>query len=429
MKTFRLTLGVGLLVLAAATLSAAQPSSVTSGPDRWAPWLGCWQVTNESIEDAAALLNESTGTREAPANTSGALVCVTPAAEGGATLTTYVNDQPVQTETIVASGAQRPLTDPNCRGWQRAEWSALGARIYAKAEVTCGDRPTRTVSGLGAIVTGPRWIDIQLIESEGRKSMRVRRYHRAAHQRFAAPVPSATQRVGSMPIGARLSLADVKEASASVPSEVVQAAVLELSPGGYELNAERLLDLDRAGVSDTVIDLMVAMSFPEEFVVERASGGGGGGPWGGFGPGYDPLAGFGAMWPLWGWSYYMADPFYYSSYSPFGYRYWGYYDPYYYRGSGVVVIDPGNGGVSPIEPSGTGRVVDGRGYTRIRRNEPEPANRVSTGRDGGWSTATAGGSSGADSGSNGVSSGGYSSGGSSSSSGGRTAVRRPPGGE
>jgi hypothetical protein len=423
MKTFRLLLGAGLMV-ATAGVAVAQPSPAPAASDPWAPWMGCWQIAEESIQDAAAMLSAVADASSGPGSTTpNALVCVTPSADGGATMTTLVNDKPVLVETVVADGSQRPITDDQCRGWQQAEWSALGARLYAHAEITCGDTPTRTVSGLATIVPGPRWLDIQVVESDGQKSMRVRRYRRAANQQHAAAALSSSRDLARMPIAGKLTLADIKEASASVPIEALQAVVLELGAGGYDLNARRLRELDAAGVPDSVIDLMVALSFPERFVVERraAAGGGYGGGFGGYGYGE-------GLHPLWGpfsmWPYYFADPFYYSSmYSPFGYRSWGYYDPYFYRGPGVIIIDPG-GGVGQADPSGDGRVVDGRGYTRIRRNEPDSATRAGHG-PGGWGTSSTGaGRSG--SGTSGVSSDGYSSGG-ASGSGGRTAVPRPPG--
>jgi hypothetical protein len=251
-----------------------------------------------------------------------------------------------------------------------------------------------------------------MIESQGRKSMRVRRYRPAANEKDVA---SSTRRLGTMPLGGTLSIADIKEVSAKLAPEVVQAAVIELGANGYDLNAKRLIELDDAGVPDAVIDLIVAMSFPKKFVVERAvpSSGPGG------------FSDFGGMWgPFAYWSYY-AHPLYYSSYySPFGYSYWGYYDPYYYRPPGVVIIPPGGGGSGIPEPSGAGRVVDGQGYTRIRPNVPDSP--VRTGNGSGWGGASAGSSSGSNGGSTSggsVSTGGYSGGG----GGERVAVPRPPG--
>ena len=342
---------------------------------------------------------------------AGSLICVTPAAPG-ATLTTIINDTPVMSETIVADGSEQSLTDSECRGWQRAEWSQLGARLFARAEITCADQTTRTVSGLAMMTAGPNWTDIQVIESEGRKSLRVRRYQRAADQSHAN-VPSSTARAAStIPLVSRLTIAEVQEASGKVAPEALQAAIVELG-NGFDLNGKRLIELDEAGVADSVIDLMIALSFPKRFVVERA--GSSGGAWGGGSWGPDPLS----MWPL------FTHPYFYSSYyAPFGYRNWGLYDGYYFQGPGFVPVDGSQG---EVEPSGEGRVVDGRGYTRVRRTEPAVVGRAN-GSDGSGSNSgsSAGSSESSGSGGNsGVSSSGYSGGG---ASGGRTAQPRPPGG-
>ena len=402
-----------LLMTAVPVLAQAPAPAGGTGPDRWAAWRGCWQLSEESVEDVARLLLEGTsGPASTP--TTGGRVCVAPAADGGATMTTLVNDKPVLTETIVPDGKPRPLSDPGCRGTQRAEWSQLGPRIYARTEVSCGDQPLRIVSGFSAVVSGPLWLDIQMIESGGRKSMRVRRYRPVSDRRTAGA--SSAQDVSAMPLGGKLSFPEIKEAATKVAPETLQAIVLELGGGGYDLNARRLIELDDAGVPDSVIDLMVAMSFPKKFVVEHASPSSGPG---GFGD-YAGLWGPFAMWP------YYAHPMYYRSYySPFGYYNWGYYDPYYYYPPGVVIINPGPGGGGLPEASGSGRVVDGHGYTRIRPNVPDAPARTS---DGGWSSASgsSGSNGGSNSGSSGVSSGGYSGGG--GGGGDRVAVPRPPGG-
>ena len=190
------------------------------------------------MDDGAAAIARMLGV-PAPRSraNAGALVCVTPAATGGATMTTYINDRAVLTETIVADGSQRAITEPDCRGWQRAEWSALGARVYAAAEITCQAQPARKVSGMGMMIAGPTWIDIQTIESNGGKSLRVRRYHRASDQSRAGVSPALT--AATMPLGGRLSLSDVKEASKKVVPETLQAALVELK-SGFDLNGKRL---------------------------------------------------------------------------------------------------------------------------------------------------------------------------------------------
>ena len=411
------------LLIGATAASAQTPAPITG---RWAPWVGCWQISDESIADVERLLsslpgpsNEATGRRDAR-------VCVTPSADDGATMTTLVNGIPVLTETLIADGSPRPLTDQNCRGTQRAEWSELGSRIYARTEISCGDQPTRVVSGFSAVLSGPLWVDIQLIESGTRKSMRVRRYRPAPDQ--AAAVASTERALGTVPLGGKLTLAEIREASTKLPPEAVQAIVLELGSGGYDLNADRLIELHDAGVHDSVIDLMVAMSYPQKFVVERATPATGSGAFGGYGSGYGYGYGFGGLGSSpYGWGYY-AHPMYYSAYySPFGYYNWGYHDPYYYGTPGVVIINPG--GDDDPQPTGAGRVVDGRGYTRIRPNVPDPATRVGSGATaGGTSAGSSTESSGGSNSGGSVSTGGYSGGGSSGSGGGRVAVPRPPGG-
>jgi hypothetical protein len=405
----------GVLVTPAAAQTAAPPPHADA---RWSPWLGCWELSDESIDDGSAAIARLLGV-PAPRRreNAGAVVCVTPAADGGATMTTYVNDRAVLTETVVPDGTARAITEAECRGQQRAEWSALGSRVYASAEIRCESQPARKVSGLAMMLAGPTWVDIQAIESDGGKTLRVRRYHRAPDQTHAGDLPAPTR--APAPLGRALTLADVKEASQKVAPEAIQAALVELK-AGFDLNGKRLVELEDAGVSRGVIDLMVALSFPERFVVERPTARQSGGSW------WTPM-GYDDLWPYFATPYFYS-PLYSSYYAPFGYRYWGYFDPFYYAGPGYVVIDPGpgNGDHTP-QPSGAGRVVDGHGYTRVRRSDPEPAIPRS-GRSGdGYSTASSGqstNSGSSSSGSGGVSSSGYSGG---SGSGDRTAQPRPPG--
>jgi hypothetical protein len=427
LKLTSLALAAALAGFAPAPLYAQSTAAPSSGSSRWAPWIGCWQMMQESLDDGSSTIARLLGLPAPTTSPSdGARICVSPAGAAGATMVTLVNNQRVLTETIVADGSQQPLSDPGCRGWQRNEWSQLGSRLFATAEVACAEQPSRKVSGMAMMIAGPTWVDIQMIESEGKNSLRVRRYRRTANPSESEAVPGTARQAAAAPLGLKLSIADVKEAAGKVAPEVLQAALLELR-SGFDLNGKTLIDLDNSGVPRGVIDLMVALSYPQRFIVERPSGGYAGmsgmtGPltWGYYN-------GFDEMWP------YYSHPYLYTSYyAPFGYRYWGYYDNFYFSGPGFVVINPGpssGGGLPPnVEPSGEGRVVDGRGYTRIRRNEPEPGRfNGNNGSSGGYSTASSGSgsSSSGSSGSSGVSSSGYSGGG---GGGERTAQPRPPGG-
>lgn len=417
MRTTVLGATLAVLVAAGSAAAAQAPAPVDSN---WRPLLGCWQLLDESVADESDVSAEEVAggrtPRQSRANT-GTRVCVEPGASPRAVLlTTLVGGKPALEETVTADGADHPMVDAECKGTKRSEWSTLGPRLFTRAEIACGDQAARKVSSLTMLTGGPTWVDIQLIEIGQRKSIRVRRFAKADPQKAVAgavPFPGET----------RWTIADVKEASAKLTPETVQAALVELGQG-FELKGKQLLELDQAGVPANVIDLMVALTYPKRFVIDRPSGSGGSyyGGYGGYGGGMG--GGLGGTWP------WIADAYFWPSYySPFAYRYWGYYDPYYVPNSGYVNVNPGPGGgtTTPVA-SGTGRVVDGMGYTRVRTREAEP---IRSNFDGGGSNSTFssnGGGSSNSGGSSGVSSGGgYSSGGGGGGDGGRTAVPRPPG--
>jgi uncharacterized membrane protein YgcG len=215
-------------------------------------------------------------------------------------------------------------------------------------------------------------------------------------------------------------LDDVKEATGKVSAHALEAALVE-ARASFRLSSQRLIELADAHVPDRVIDLMVALSYPKRFVVETARVD--------RAPAVildDPFL-FGFGYPIWADSFGLYSPFYsyYSPYyySPFAYAYARGYNPYFSNG-GYAIIDAGGGGVGrPDRPSGSGRVVDGQGYTRVRPREPDP---VATSRQGGQPVASGDAGSSSSSGSSGtssVSSGGFSSGASSSDTG-RTAQPR-----
>ena len=384
-----------VLTLLLTTATSAPAQSDTATDPRWGAWLGCWQLVEERAREE---WEPEPPTREFVA-ARGAAVCVTPGDQPNAVrLTTRVESQSMLVDTIVADGAQHSLREPGCTGTQRAEWSSNGLRLFARTELTCGSVP-RTVSGMAMIDAQGLWTDVQVVEERGRETIRVRRYRRAPDQAEATrslPKPEQARALGTMARqAATLTMDEVKEVAQKLPLSALEAVLLETG-ASFPLNSKRLVELDEAGVPDRIIDLMVALSFPNRFVIERPSSGGGSAPadWGfEYGSVYD-------------WPYY---------YAPFGYSTFGRYDTYYFGSPGYVVIG------TPIgpQPSGQGRVVDGLGYTRVRAREPEVAGS-GMGPGGGSGAGTNGSSSGGT-----VSSGGYSGGG--GGDGGRTAVSRPPG--
>src|SRR4030095_14414455 len=166
-------------------------------------------------------------------------------------------------------------------------------------------------------------------------------------------------------------LDDVKEASAKVSPRALEAALVE-TRASFNLSSKRLLELQAAGVPASVVDLMVALSYPDRFVVERTAS---------VDRARAPIIddpfmlGWAFGYPIWSDVYGLYSPLYGAFspyyYSPFAYPYYRGYNPYYYGYyGGYDAVDPGGGGggggVIPDQPSGRGRVVDGQGYTRVR---------------------------------------------------------------
>lgn len=383
----RRILTAGLLVLLFAPVAAAQ-ANAPGNP--WTDWRGCWRLVSE----AGAIGN----TAAQP------MVCVTET-QSGARLTTTIPGQPAVDQLIQTDGRDQRLDEAGCQGTQRAQWSPLGARLYSTATLVCAsDREPRRISGYGLFLADGTWLDIQAVDVNRTETVRVRRYRRA---------DSATSRVPAAG-GRALSVDDVKEASGRVSLAALEAAIVE-SAARIPLSSRTLLDLDAAGVPDMAIDLLVAVSYPDRFVVEHSART----DRGMMPPQYldDPFL-YGAYGlPMWSarWGYYGSywDPYYYS---PFGYTYFGRYnDPYY---AGVPVVIGGGGGGTPApQPSGRARVVDGRGYTQTRPRET--AGEAAPSGSAASSAPAASSSSGTSS----VSSSGFSSGGGSGDTG-RTAVPR-----
>ena len=381
------------------------PGGVEQPPldPRFAGWLGCWRLN----DDLAG---------------TGARMCITPEKDG-VRLQTIVGTNKGIDERVIPDGVSRPITDAECKGNELSEWSKDGARVFRTTNVTCGKDPARTIKTVAFLAPGPAWVYVQhVIGDSATASVRVQRYRRAANQNLAdgskAPQPDATTRERVTAEQARWSVEDVIEASDKLPVAAIQAALSELHLG-FDLNKKTLIALDKGGVDDSVIDLMVALTYPKKFVVERA--GGSSAPLGiSTGSGwFDPFLSAEYAAPLmncyapygYGYrSYYsMCGPGYYGAY---GYNYYGYgYPSYpYYPGGGWVDIGVNPPSIGTITPQPEGRVVNGHGYTQIRDRQPEPAPRINgSSNGGGW-----GGSGGSGT----ASSGGYSSGSSSGSSGG-----------
>jgi uncharacterized membrane protein YgcG len=387
-------------------------------PGRWLPWIGCWQSPAERLAG------------------DDARVCIVPA-EGGVKMLTVVGDQISTDQTVVADGLSRAVVEGPCTGDRRVDWSSNGHLLFTRAEIACAPGPSQKLSGLHLFTSGPTWIDIQLVEAAGRENVRARRYERlSVPESIGAQLPpalvaraaDAALRLSQQP----LTVEDIIEANGNVPPTIIETALFE-TKSRFALSSRSLIALHDAGVEEPVIDLMLAISYPERFAVNR---------WVSAQPFAVNLFPDDSAWLDWSFSrpYWAHRPYsgFYSAYGSIWYNS-GWDLRYFPRGDSYApAVSFGVTGAPATASQGS--VVKGQGYTRGRppvSTSNESSNAAGTAantrersvvrapRSSSNSDASSSGSSGG-SGSSSASSGGYSSGssGGGDSGGGRTAVDR-----
>ena len=396
------------LLLGSAAAAGAQETQLASSDGRWTAWVGCWQASGR---DATTL------TPDKPLPT----VCVVPVAGNATVDLVTVNGTTAVTERVDANGSRRTVNREGCNGWETASFSADGKRIYLRSEYQCTGNRLRTSTGIMSISPNGEWLDVQGVKVESHSGVRVVHYGRvptppAVSAEARAAIASQGTMATSIAVVAAsdsVRLADVVDASKHVDPLVVQTWLAQRGQG-FNLDAKRLTQLADAKVAPNVIDVMIALSYPQTFALSLAQADGqivqtsgprqvaaneevGNGPvvFMNWDPLYSGMYGYG-----------------YSS--MYGYRnglgYNGYYPDYWYLRGPTVITRP-SGTVDSPRPDTRGKMVRGSGYTR-------PDDRQDSGSSGSPRSSTSGGSG---SGSTGSSSTGSSSGGEP-----RTAKPRSP---
>lgn len=332
----RFTLAAVVLLLAVGAVPEAQAQDGAGGP--WTAWLGCWD-----------LIQERDGTAETPIQASRRVCLEAGDSDLAVDLTTQVDGEVALLQQIVADGRERELVEGGCSGVESARFSADGARLLVRSSLHCGDRPVVS-SGITMLSSSQIWTDVQVSEVEGQREVLVRRYRRVEPAAPALDDQALLARVSRQAAGAPLDADDVIEALEWVDPAAVEAMLLE-GDHGFEMNADLLLRLADADVPDNVVDLMVALSYPDYFRVDDADG-------------QELERSEDRGYRTYGRGYW--------SYPWFAY---GYYDPYFAPFGRGSYYYPGPGGFVVIG-GGTrfgGKVVRGKGFTRVQPTGNAPS--------------------------------------------------------
>lgn len=301
-------------------------------------WLGCWRLV--------------AGADEVPKSTDvSPLLCLEPGDDlNSLRMRAIVDDQVVEEDTLIADGRRRPVGDAGCSGWKRTMLSRDQRRLYRQSETTCQDGNTSNLSGASLIVSSDHWVDINVTRVGNDHELVVRHFRidedilkskpplakptRASIFPGAIPFAGYSARiVAAVPLEAD----DVIEALEDLDPAVVEALLVE-GGSSFAMDSRLLLRLDDAGVPGQIIDLMLALSYPEYFAVQDQT------------VVTRPVAYY-QSWAPWlhghGCGYGYGYGCGYGFHHGYGYGFW--YPP--------PVSDPG--------PRIKGKVISGRGYTRV----------------------------------------------------------------
>lgn len=376
-----------LLSLGSGTEAAAQDGQ------SWRAWAGCWEAV------------------DAPGTPT---LCVVPTADPAvAELVSVQNGAVVERERIDASGQRVARVREGCSGWEQAEWSPDGRRLYTQSEYDCEGGLRRTSSGISSLLPGGEWLNVQGVEVSSNTGVRAIRYRSTqapalVRDELAAAMVGRELAFESARVAATapIALADVEDASRRADAAVVEAWLIE-SGQSFDMNAARLVQAAQAGVPGSVIDVMVALSYPRVFAIDGTSRAAerlptetARAPRPGYGV-YNPWFG-GYPYDFWMYPGFGLSPYGFGGlgYSRFGYGY------RWYPQRPIVVIR------DPAREERQGRLVNNRGYTRPNsgsatssRGDSGTSSTATTSRSGGSSSS---GTSGSASGSSGSTSSGSS---------------------
>ncbi len=387
-RTLPLFAVASVMVLATSTPGLAQEMD-----GRWLPFVGCWEPTGQGATDG--------------------ILCVEPT-DDGVELYTVSAGEVLTSDLLVADGASHPRSIEGCEGWDSAGFSRDGRRVFTRSEFICGEEVARTATGIMSLVSLTQWIDVRSMDVGGEQVAWVQRYRLVGPERmlqegvedseyFTADMGMALQ-AARMYAARNIWLEDIMEAAERVDTKAVEAWVAGRGER-FAIDADALVRLADAGVSESIIDVVVAVSYPGTFAIAGEAGV----PMGGEQRAFDAPR---TVRSIYGYGMYSRSPFYnygygpysYYGYSPYsrysygslyGYGYQGYYSGSYYGGyyrPTEVIVNR-----REFNPETGGRVYNGRGYGAGDRGSyrgPDQSVGGSSGADTSTGSASGGSSTG-----------------------------------
>ena len=195
--------------------------------------------------------------------------------DGGVRVTTFSDDELFLEEILYADGKRQPSSAGQCVGWQEVGWSTDADRLFTRSELACEEGNKRIVTGVSLFTDRRTWVEIQTIGSGVSRTVLVRHYRPAGKEAtllksgISAEILRSASRARA-DIVSVMGIDDVIEAKSQVAPATLEALLMEQKEG-FDLDSKALIQLDDAGMPSSLIDVMVALSYPDRFLVKRDS--------------------------------------------------------------------------------------------------------------------------------------------------------------
>lgn len=247
-KNVRIGILAGLGVLALTGIPGTVEAQAPNVPFGWQPFLGCWQP-DAGEEDQGML-------------------CFA-AVDGQIEMLTIAGGAITHREPFLADGLMRQIEQEGCSGAESARFSNDYRRIYTVSNIACqGQSPTRG-TGIIFMASASEWVDVRTMQAEGEETRAWSQWYVRTDERGlnALGVQSGRDRglraaQSAMAFAtAPITMEDVIDATDNVDEKAVEAWIAEVNQMFVGLDSEDLIELDDAGVSGDIIDVVVAVSF------------------------------------------------------------------------------------------------------------------------------------------------------------------------
>jgi len=254
-----LFLTVGAFMAPAQQVQAQAPAQAQAAEDlRWLPWLGCWEPTDELATEGSEFL-----------------VCITPDRDG-VRVETLVDGESMGAEFLAGDGSRQDASEGGCEGTRQARFADDGRRLFVLSDLECGLDARRTTRGVFAMGSdGFEWIEIQSISAgEGDTPfLSVRRFQVASratlarHERAEPATDRGLAIETARRSAARAMTAGALAEASDIAGPAVTAALVAEMGQPFDLDARALRDYRNQGVAPEVLDMMIAMTWPDRFQV------------------------------------------------------------------------------------------------------------------------------------------------------------------